>query len=75
MISKSEQASIMYQVNRFNTHGYKTFHICGRWFLIRNRSKNGSAWYCKIPLYLPVRLKGKGIVSNNTPSIPSGQFR
>lgn len=72
MISKSEQANIMYQVNRFNTHGYKTIHICGRWFLIRNWSKNGSAWYCKIPLYLPVRLKGKNIP---TPSVPEGEFR
>lgn len=72
MISKSEQASIMYQVHRFNTHGYKTIHICGRWFLIRNWSKNGSMWYCKIPLYLPVRLKGKNIP---TPNVPKGEFR
>lgn len=75
-ISNDEQAEIMYRVWRLNNHGYTAIHICGRWFLVRNWSKNGPAWYCKLPIYLPMRIKGTDQFPLDTyPSVPKGEFR
>ena len=44
------------RVERFEYHGYKTIHLGGHWYLVRNWSIKNPRWYARIPLYLLLYL-------------------
>ena len=40
------------RVERFERDGYKTIHLFGHWYLVRNWSVRNPRWYARIPIYL-----------------------
>lgn len=70
-----ENSEIIQRIERLNKHGYTTIHLFGRLYLVRFWSKNGPDWYCKLPIYVPMHFRPLGIVSDNVPSSPTGNFR
>ena len=41
------------RIKRFADYGYNPIHICGNWYLIRDKSRN----YCKVSLYRLIHLR------------------
>lgn len=70
-----EKSEIIQRIERLNKHGYTTIHLFGGLYLVRFWSKNGLDWYCKLPIYVPMHFRPLGIVSDNAPSSPTGNFR
>lgn len=50
------------RVERFERNGFKTIHLGGHWYLIRNWSIENPRWYARIPLYLLLYLPPRGYV-------------
>ena len=44
------------RVESFKRHGYKTIHLFGHWYLVRNWSVKSPRWYARIPFYLLLYL-------------------
>jgi 2-iminoacetate synthase ThiH len=70
-----DKSEIIQRIERLNKHGYTTIHLFGGLYLVRNWSKRGPDWYCKLPIYLPMYFRSLEIVSDNVPSSPTGDFR
>jgi hypothetical protein len=70
-----DKTEIIQRIERLNKHGYTTIHLFGGLYLVRNWSKRGPDWYCKLPIYLPMYFRSLEIVSDNVPSSPTGDFR
>jgi hypothetical protein len=70
-----DKSEIIQRTERLNKHGYTTIHLFGGLYLVRNWSKRGPDWYCKLPIYLPMYFRSLEIVSDNVPSSPTGNFR
>lgn len=60
------------RVERFERNGYKTIHLFGHWYLVRNWSIKNPRWYARIPIYLLTYLPpraGYVICDDDAPAV------
>lgn len=63
-------ATAQSKVQRFNEYGYRTIHLFGPWYLVRNYGRSH-----KFSLYGLMRITDDIIIHSDIPSCPEGKFR